>query len=62
MDFITISGWFFGLVSLIFGIVQLMQKNKFKKQINLINKQKQKIGKEGTGYQTGSGGTININK
>ena len=62
MDFITISGWLFGLISLIFGIIQLLQKNKCKKQINVINKQKQKIGKKSTGYQTGNNSTININK
>ena len=54
MDFITISGWFFGLISLIFGIVQMMQKNKYKKQI----KQNQNIKGGSTGYQ--SGGDINI--
>ncbi|MCK4663685.1 MAG: hypothetical protein KAT68_12515 [Bacteroidales bacterium] len=62
MDFFSISGWIFGLVSFIFGIVQMIKKNKYKKQINLSNKQKQKIGNESTGYQTGTGGTININK
>lgn len=59
MDFFTISGWLFGLISLIFGIVQLLQKNKYKKQIKNIQ-QEQKIGKGGTGYQAGE--TININK
>ena len=49
MDFITISGWCFGLLSLIFGIVQMMQKNKYKRQL----KQKQKIKGNSTGYQSG---------
>jgi len=59
MDFFTISGWLFGLISLIFGIVQMLQKNKYKKQIKNI-RQKQNIGKGSTGYQAGE--TININK
>ena len=54
MDFIAISGWFFGLVSLIFGIIQMMQKNKYKKQIE----QQQNIKGGSTGYQ--SGRDINI--
>ena len=54
MDFIAISGWFFGLVSLIFGIIQMIQKNKYKKQIE----QKQNIKDGSTGYQ--SGRDINI--
>lgn len=54
MDFIAISGWVFGLISLIFGIIQMMQKNKYKKQI----KQKQNIKGGSTGYQ--SGRDINI--
>ncbi|MBT3207286.1 MAG: hypothetical protein HN704_03175 [Bacteroidetes bacterium] len=62
MDFISISGWLFGLISFIFGIIQLIQKNKYKKQLNFINKQEQKIGKKSTGYQTGNNSTININK
>ncbi len=59
MDFFTISAWLFGLISLIFGVVQLIQKNKYKKQIKNI-RQEQNIGKSGTGYQAGE--TININK
>lgn len=52
MDFLTITGWIFGLASFIFGIVQLIQKNKYKKQVKNI-KQKQKIKKDSTGYQAG---------
>ncbi len=59
MDFFTFSGWLFGLISLIFAVVQLIQKNKYKKQIKNI-RQEQNIGKRGTGYQAGE--TININK
>lgn len=59
MDFFTVSGWIFGLISLIFGIIQLIQKNKIKKQIKNIQ-QEQNIGKGGTGYQAGE--KININK
>ncbi|MFW5804252.1 MAG: hypothetical protein ACOCWG_03365 [bacterium] len=57
MDFFMVSGWIFGLASFIFGIVQLMQKNKYKKQVKTI-KQKQNIKKESTGYQ--AGGDISI--
>ena len=56
MDFITISGWCFGLLSLIFGIVQMMQKNKCKRQL----KQEQNIEGNSTGYQ--SRRDININE
>lgn len=60
MDFFTISGWIFGLVSLIFGIVQLMQKNKYKKQVVDNSTQKQKVKNSSTGYQ--ASGDININQ
>lgn len=57
MDFFAISGWIFGLASFVFGIIQLIQKNKYKKQVKTI-KQNQKINKDSTGYQ--AGGDISI--
>jgi len=59
MDFITISGWIFGLASFIFGIVQLIQKNKYKKQLVNNVKQNQTIKKDSKGYQAGHDITIN---
>jgi len=59
MDFLTISGWIFGLVSFIFGLIQLIQKNKYKKQlVNNVN-QKQNVKKKSKGYQAGRDITVN---
>ena len=34
VDFWTFSGWLFGLISLIFGVIQFFQKTKYKKELN----------------------------
>ena len=60
MDFFSISGWIFGLATFIFGIIQMVQKNKYKKQVINTNTQKQKVKNSSTAYQ--AGGDININK
>ena len=60
MNFLTISGWIFGLASFIFGIVQMVQKNKYKKQVINKSNQKQKVKNSSTGYQ--ASGDININQ
>lgn len=60
MDFFSISGWIFGLASLIFGIIQMVQKKKYKKQVINKSTQKQKVKNSSTGYQ--AGGDINTNK
>ena len=59
VDFWTLSGWLFGLISLIFGVIQFFQKTKYKKELNKFT-QKQTIKGNGTGYQ--SMGDINIGK
>lgn len=34
-DFFNWSGWFFALVGVIFGIIQLVKKNEYKRKYNI---------------------------
>ncbi len=46
-DFITISGWIFGLISMVIAISQCLQKEKYRKKL----KMEQNNDHSSTGYQ-----------
>ena len=61
-DFISISGWVFGVISLVFGVIslgiaiyQLLEKKKYQKQVNTIKQKNEK----GNNYQSSNDMTVN---
>jgi len=62
-DFITWSGWLFGLVSVIIAVFQYLGKEKLKKQINNINNSSTTMTSGDGGVNVGkNSGGINIGK
>ena len=54
-DFISISGWVFGVISLGIAIYQLLEKKKYQKQVNTIKQKNEK----GNNYQSSNDMTVN---